>query len=211
MTHRTRVTAPRKQKRTDKKAAGGGGGKVFKKIALAAPRNAFRALVSLNVRGLATRLDLAIQKDLNKVKEFWNKFGGKFDGGDSLMQSINTGKNKKPLFGSKINGYDNEYIGALAPATIALIGTASAVLIPVVKLLGDLKIKKSEGEEVITPDEEAEADADGNKITTPNFVPTDAETGSGAGLTTGFKASPLLIGGVLGAGVLIYLLTKKKK
>jgi hypothetical protein len=85
----------RKEKRAERKAEGKGFFKGVKKIALAAPRNAFRLIVSFNVRGLAKNLSQAIAKDSSKVKGFWEKLGGKFDGGDSLMQSINKGKDKK--------------------------------------------------------------------------------------------------------------------
>lgn len=205
----------RKAKRQAKRAEGKGFfqklGKGAKKIALAAPRNAFRLIVSLNVRGLAKHLDQAIQKDNSKVKGFWEKLGGKFDGGDSLMQSINTGKNKKPVFGEKkgVSGfYNNEegdpYIGFAIPAAIA---SATPILLAVKKLLTDLGIKPEDVADILTPDEETAADESGNKITDPNFVAEDDENKT----SLGFKASPLLIGGILGAGVLIYMLTKKKK
>ena len=67
---------------------------------------------------------------------------------------------------------------------------------------------------MITPEEEQEAIDTGSKITDPNFQALDAEEGSGKntdGLTAGFKVSPLVIGAVLGGGVLLYLLTKKKR
>ena len=192
-----------------------GKGKLFKgikKIALAAPRNAFRAIVSFNVRGLAKNLNQAVAKDSSKVKGFWEKLGGKFDGGDSLMQSINKGKDKKPLFGEKkgVSEYENEpYLGFALETSIA---AATPILLAVKNLLKDLGIKPEDIAGIITPGEEAEADASGNKFDDANFVPSDPEKGTpGGGLTTGFKASPLLIGGVLGAGLLIYLLTKKKK
>jgi hypothetical protein len=209
------------RKRLFKKGFGKKLFKGFKKIALAGPRNAFRSLVFLNVRGLATSLSKAIAKDKNKVKDFWEKLGGKYDGKNSLMQSINKGKSKKALFGSKknisgINGFEEDpYIGLAVPAALA---SAAPILIAIKKLLKDLNVEGEEGEEgrggsnVISPEEEQEATESGNKISDPNFVAADDENiGGGKTLTTGFKPSPILIGGVLGAGVLIYLLTKKKK
>lgn len=204
----------RKSKREARKEEGKGFFQGAKKIALSGPRTAFRGLVALNVRGLATRLNKALAKDRKKVEDLWKRLGGKMD---KLEQSINTGKNKKPLLGAGkgvngISSYDRNleendpYIGIAIEAAIA---SASAILIPAVKLLKDLGIGKEEagGEEIITPEEEAEAEASGNKIKDPNFVASDDENKS----STGFSPSPLLIGGVLGAGVLIYLLTKKKK
>jgi len=198
----------------------GRGKKLFKgvkKIALSGPRQAFRGLVALNVRGLASRLDKANKKDNVKVMKLWQKLGGEYN---KLMQSVNTGKNKKPLLGEKkgVNGLDNEYIYLGEPVTAAtLIASASAILIPVSKLLKDLNIgDEGTGEEVITTEEETEAAETGNKITNPDFEVADPDSGV-KNLTTSstssgsFKPSPLLIGGVIGAGVLIYLLTKKKK
>ena len=152
----------------------------------------------------------AIAKDSSKVKGFWEKLGGKFEGKNSLTQSINTGKDKKPLFGEKgVNGFDDNepYIGIALETTIA---AATPIIIAVKKLLADLGIKPEDLAGIITPGEEEEAAASGNKFDDANFVAEDDENKTG-GLTTGFKASPLLIGGVLGAGLLIYLLTKKKK
>jgi hypothetical protein len=182
-----------------------------KKVVLALPRNAFRLLVSLNVRGLATNLNKSIIKDENKVKEFWEKLGGKFDGGDSLKQSIATGKDKKPVFGeANINGCfecdSNEYIGD--PTTIAAsITAATPILLAVKQLMKDLKIEPEDIQKLISPKEEAAANESGNRFTDGNFIAVDSEKY----LTTGFKPSPLLIGGVIGAGVLIYMLTKNKK
>lgn len=199
--------AERKEKREKRREEGKGFFQGVKKIALAAPRNAFRLIVSFNVRGLAKHLNEAIQKDKSKVEGFWKKLGGKFDGGDSLMQSINTGKDKKPVFGEKkgVSGYDDEpYIGSALAAAVA---SATPILLAVKKMLADLGIKPEDIKNILTKDEEEEAEASGNKITDPNFTASDDENKS----STGFSPSPLLIGGVLGAGVLIYLLTKKKK
>ena len=200
----------RQQKRQERKEEGKGVFQVAKKIALSVPRNAFRGLVSLNVRGIATRLSEALQKNSNRVLDLWKKFGGDIE---KLQESINAGKNKKPLLGAGkgVNGLEYDYINELEfdylgePVTAAtLIASASAILIPVQKLLDDLGIKKTEGENIITPEEVAEAEATGNKITDPNFKPSDPEGMS-------FKPSPILIGGLVGAGLLVYLLTKKKK
>jgi hypothetical protein len=210
---RQAARAARKAKRQERRKEGKGFFQGVKKITLAGPRNAFRFIVSLNVRGLAKNLSIAVEKDKSKVEGFWKKLGGKFDGGDSLMQSINTGKNKKALFGEKkgVSGYDDEpYIGIAVETAIA---SATPIVIAAKKLLADLGIKPEDLAGLITPKEEEEAEASGNKFDDANFTPSDPEPGvkTTTGLTTDFKINPLLIGGVLGAGVLIYLLTKKKK
>ena len=214
--------AARKEKRQERRKEGKGFFQGAKKIALAVPRRAFRTMVALNIRSLATKLEKAIAKDENKVKELWTKFGGKFD---KLQQSINAGKNKKPLFGKGrgVNGVDDfyyineydEYINGepVTTATVtAAIAAAAPILVVVAKLFKDLKIKKEAGEEtdIITPEEELEVEESGNKIKDPNFTASDDENKAG-GSSTGFAPSPILIGGVIGAGLLIYLLTKKKK
>jgi hypothetical protein len=209
---RQAARAARKAKRQERRKEGKGFFQGAKKIALAGPRNAFRLIVSFNVRGLAKNLSQAIEKDNSKVKGFWEKLGGKFEGKNSLMQSIEKGKSKKPLFGEKgVNGFDDEpYIGIALEAAIA---SATPIVIAAKKMLADLGLKPEDLAGLITPKEEEEAEASGNKFDDANFKPSDPEPGvkTGTGLTTDFKVNPLLIGGVLGAGVLIYLLTKKKK
>jgi hypothetical protein len=84
------------------------------------------------------------------------------------------------------------------------------------KMLKDLKVGTEEtgGEDIITAEEEQAAEDTVAKIPDGNFETLDAEPGSGGGKTTTdtkFKISPIVIGGALGAVVLIYLLTKKKK
>jgi hypothetical protein len=190
-----------------------------KMVAMAIPRNSFRLLVSMNVRGLAKNLHESVQKNPGKVKGFWERIGGKFDGGDSLMQSINTGKNKKALFGEGrgING-NEEYLGEPLTATVtAAIATATPILLTVKNLFKDLGIEPEDIARIVTPKEKSDAEASGKVFTDANFKASDPEYGvkptkdkTGA-LTTGFTVSPLLIGGVVGAGFLIYMLTKKKK
>jgi hypothetical protein len=205
----------RKQKRQERKEQGKGFFQGVKKIGLSGPRTAFRGLVALNVRGLATRLNKALSRDRKKVEDLWKRLGGKMD---KLEESINTGKNKKPLLGAGkgITGlYDYNYLNEntepyLGVAIETVIASASAILIPISKMLKDLGIEKEGGEEIITAEEEQEAEESGNKIKDANFVAADDENAP-AGSLTSFKPSPLLIGGVLGAGVLIYLLTKKKR
>jgi hypothetical protein len=184
-----------------------------KKIALAVPRNAFRALVSLNFRGLAEKLDEAIKKNPAKIKSFWEKLGGKFDGGDSLKQSINTGKDKKPLLGQieedefgNIGFYSSDdedsYIGE--PATVAAtIAAAAPIVVAVMDLLKTVGINKEDVAKLILPKEK---EAGGSLPDA--FVVTDKDQ---QGFLVNFKPSPLVIGGIVGGIALIYFLTKKKR
>lgn len=71
-------------------------GKGLKKIGLAIPRRAFRTLVALNVRGMATKMARAIKKNPNPLKNTWEKVGGKFS---ELQKSINRGAKRKRILG----------------------------------------------------------------------------------------------------------------
>ena len=175
------------------------------------PRSSFRLLVSFNVRGLATQLDRAVQKNRNAVKNFWEFFGGKFDGGDSLIQSINTGKNKKPLFGAKdenrpgsgVGFYyadtEEAYIGEpITSATItAAIATATPIILAAKDLLKTLGVKEGDIRKLILPNEEAAGDKFPDEF--PQYKPEAS-----------LMPSPLLIAGVIGGLALVYFLTKKK-
>lgn len=211
-----------RQARRAKRREEGKGGR-GKKILLAPVRAAFLSLVGLNVRGIAKKLSVAIAKDPSTTKAFWEKLGGKYD---KLKSRVEKSKNKRPLAGeSKKNkalkglGFysadseasyyigENDGIGVVDLAAIGVfLATAAPALVAAKALFKKNSIPEGEEGEVITADEE--------KDTEPlpkGFEAADPETGSSGGLTTGFKASPLLIGGVVGGLALIYFLTKKKK
>ena len=193
-----------------------------KKIALAPARAAFLALVKINARGLATKLQISINKGGDKTKAFWTKVGGDFD---KLKSATATGSKKKPLFGIKKGGkvsgansveYLQEGIG-VEPATLtaaaAALAAAAPILLAVSKLFKSQQIPEGE-EDVLTPDEKAEEpglDPDGEGFTAADPDPGVSKT-TPTILTTGFKPSPLVIGAIgLGALGLIYMLTKKKR
>jgi hypothetical protein len=94
---------------------------------VATARNAFLALVSLNVFNLAKRLNMMLVKNPKKLMDFWTKLSGKFS---ALQNSINTGKNKKAI------------VGAVAVATT--ITTATPILIKVMKFLEENGISKDD-------------------------------------------------------------------
>jgi hypothetical protein len=220
----------RREERQERRASGDKP-KGVPKVALAPGRGAFLGLVALNFRGLATRLDKAIKKDSKKVQEFWNKLGGDFS---KLKSNVEKNKGKTPLFGisgvikevytdSSIGTYEDYYLGTyedyylgLEPTTTAAAAaTASPILLALKKLLENLKIDDvvdAAGKVVplLKPDEAAAtAPID---PTGEGFEAVDAEPGSSPKKPkgTGFAPSPLLIGGIAAAGILVYLLTKKK-
>ncbi len=74
-------------------------GKVTAKgLFLAPSRNAFLALVGLNVRGLAHKLAYSIYKNEASTRAMWEKLGGDFS---KLKATVEKAKNKAPLFGEK--------------------------------------------------------------------------------------------------------------
>jgi len=200
-----------KRRREKRRAEGKGFGQRAKKIALAPGRGAFLGLVLENVRGLATKL---AKVNPEKLAGFWGKLGGDKK---KLAAAINKGKSKKPLLGMNGHGSypEGEYIGsAIAAAGVA----AAPIVIAAVKMLKDAGIDASDVAgfvKNIAPDAEPLGD----------FEATDAETNEAAALTkvipqtgaqaptdadvstTGFKISPLMIGG---AALAIYFLNKTK-
>lgn len=132
------------------------------KIPFTVPRQAFRLLVQLNVRGFASKLKRLLDKNPDSVKKLWERFGGDYT---KLFDDIKRGEKKKPLFGVKggkpkkgirgINGVvyyqPAEYIGE--PLTVAAALTAAVPIIAaVVKALKDNNIKDLP-EEIPPPDD----------------------------------------------------------
>lgn len=107
--------------------------KVVKKGALVVPRQAFRALVALNVRGWATGIQKANAKDSGAVRRQWEKVGGNY--GD-LMAAFNAGARKKRIMG--IDEYNS--LAGIGATTVAASLTAAlpviAIMVPLIKRLG---------------------------------------------------------------------------
>lgn len=212
------------------------GAALVKTVALAPARGPFLVLVSFNVFGMANKFTRAIAKNKAKVSEFWTKLGGD---DDKLFKAIATGAAKKPFLVTKkkgVNGFeDYNYLGEAVSITAALT-TAAGLVAAASKLFKSLGIKKEPGEqdedELIDPstpvsdevpqgedffanDPASEgaakyAESGGKVKPRTSRAPLSMNTG-GADTGTGFKPSPLLIGGAAAAVIGIYLLTKKKK
>jgi hypothetical protein len=94
-------------------------------------RSSFLLLVKMNLKGLATRLNLA---DKAKLKQKWEKVGGKFSALEKAIKSARKLKVKKVAKGSTINGrgcygvYDGAADISLGPALPAAIAAATAIL-----------------------------------------------------------------------------------
>lgn len=95
----------------------------------AGPRRAYRTLIALNFRGWATKL----ASNIAKSKELWTKAGGSWS---ELEQSINAGKSKKALFGSK--NQQIRTVDGIGSATVATVGTILALAAPIIALFKSL-------------------------------------------------------------------------
>jgi hypothetical protein len=192
------------KKKGGKKGGAKGGAKGgVKKVVLAPSRNAYLLLVKLNVRGLASRLKKAIDKDKSKIKAKWEKLGGNFT---KLEKEINRGANKKALFGSKkMKGID-EYLSednTIGAVDWAAIGTALATAAPIIATLGTIMkaqgVSDSNDNDLIN-----EAGAEGGDT---NPLPDNVEASDKE--KTGFALSPMLIIGGLGVIGIAYFVMKK--
>jgi len=135
-----------------------------KTISLAVPRNAFLALVKLNVSGLATSLKKLTDKSGPTGIKFWDTFGGDLK---SLENAIKDGATKKRIMGpveeenafnEVYGGYsgDGVYIGE--PVTIAASLASAAPIL--------LKVKDILSKAGINPDDVAKIQDAAKKATT---------------------------------------------
>lgn len=141
-----------------------------KTISLAAPRNAFLALVKLNVTGLATSLKSLMDKKGPSGLQFWDTFGGDVK---SLQKAIQDGATKKRIMGpveenaafnEVYGGYsgDGVYIGE--PVTIAAsLASAAPILLKLKDILAKAGIKPDDVKKVA--DAAKKASTDFQKIT----------------------------------------------
>lgn len=158
-----------------------------KTISLATPRNAFLALVKLNVHGLATSLKSVIDKKGPSGIQFWDTLGGDVK---SLQNAIKDGATKKRILGpveenaafnEVYGGYsgDGVYIGE--PVTIAAsLASAAPILLKVKDILAKSGIKVDDVKKVA--DAAKKASTDFEKITGKKV--TDVVFKKDAGATT---------------------------
>ena len=101
---------------------------------MVAARTAFRGLVALNFRGMASDIAKSIltEPGMKKVKDFWT---GPFVGGNwgDLISAVNAGKNKKRLLGS---AHDNLGI-VVATGTAASVVAATPIIVKIATVLKD--------------------------------------------------------------------------
>ena len=105
------------------------------KVAAAPARNAFLALVALNVHGLGTSVMRIYKKAPDKLKNFWGSAGGQIN---KLVAAAQKGSRKKRILGTDPNP---NIIGAAIPALLA---SAAPFLAKITKVLKELGINPKE-------------------------------------------------------------------
>lgn len=108
--------------------------KIVLKIALAPARGSFLLLVGLNFMGLATKLKKAFTDNKDKTNNFWSSLGGNTN---ELLRKVEQGAKKK-----RILGYDDSTMGVVSTASIA--AAAAPILLKVGNFLKDLGIDPAE-------------------------------------------------------------------
>lgn len=113
-----------------------------KTVSLSVPRGAFRGLVALNFRGLATDLKKVTDKKGIDGLKWWYDLGGDRT---ELMKTINSNASKKRIFGIDeenaaareiYSGYSGDGVRVGEPVTIAAsLATAAPILLQVQKFL----------------------------------------------------------------------------
>ena len=152
------------------------GGNIFvrgaKKIGLNAPRGAFLLLVKVNYRGIASRINTLETKDPSRYQRAINKFSQLGGSKDEFLKAIRRGKNLEPkICGNKCQGKidssfdgggssnvsndemalfkelpDYEFLNLEPTITIAIISLATAILTPIIKIVGTGFASKKEKE-----------------------------------------------------------------
>jgi LPXTG-motif cell wall-anchored protein len=210
--------------------AGGAVASVGVKISLIAVRASFLAIVRVNFLHVAENLELAIRKDRNKVKNWWQDFGGNFD---ELLNITNLGiKAGESGKASKLTGS----LGA-DPASAAAV-TATPITSSFVILLKSLAVTAvtagvtaltkgitSSADELVDKGKKGLTDALNNGtlpsgasgtviIAPPGANPLQPVTPTPIEPTTATEKKsnmPLIIGGIAVLGIGAFFLLKKKK
>ena len=199
------------------------------KITIAPMRLAFLGLVRLNTLHVAENLEKAIRKDRNKVKNWWEDFGGDFK---ELLDITNLGiKAGTPGKAQKLTGN----MGLVVATTTAVAtATATPVLTSLVALLKNIGVEavKGSADALATAGKTALTNSLNNAVKLPGVTtalvvetpkpentaevpkPTADKTTDDVppALTDDTKKSnmPLILGGIAVLGLGAYFLMKKK-
>ena len=196
---------------------------IVARVALAPARGSFLLLVGLNFMGLATKLASAFQTKKDATNTWWSRLGGNTN---ELLRKVEQGNKKKRIFGD-----DQEGTMGVVPAAAA--STAAPILVKVATFLKSIGINPAEianaGKKVLAnqiraklePKEKAATQArevaqmqtdqavetlTQDKVSPSGLIPVTTEQKSKTQSSSSKKYLPYLIGG----GLAIYLLTRKK-
>jgi hypothetical protein len=184
--------------------------KVVLKIALAPARGSFLLLVGLNFMGLATKLSKAFSDNKDKVNNFWSGLGGNTN---ELLRKVQQGEKKKRILGI---GQPGE-IG-LAPAALA--ASAAPILLKVGTFLKSIGVDPGElvqaGKKVLADQAKKAITKISNKVDAAQEQ-SEQELKKAVNVLENKPANKIstesknYISYVIGAGVILYLLSKKRK
>jgi hypothetical protein len=196
---------------------------IVSRVALAPARGSFLLLVGLNFMGLATKLASAFTTKKDATNTWWSRLGGNTN---ELLRKVEQGSKKKRIFGD-----DQEGTMGVVPAAAA--STAAPILVKVATFLKSIGINPAEianaGKKVLAnqiraklePKELAATQArevaqmqtdqavetlTQDKVSPSGLIPVTTEQKSKTQSSSSKKYLPYLLGG----GLAIYLLTRKK-
>lgn len=201
------------------------GGNIFVRGAkvqtLRAPRSAFLGLLSMNYRGMASRISRAKLNEPDKYKEVVSKFQ-KLGGDKSTFEkSLSNGKNKKPLIcGSKCKGkinFSGEYYNSFGGAEIAgAIAIATPIIIPIIAIVGKMVATNSEKRAQAEEDENTKEIMDKQLAQTEeenraNLESENNKLEADSGLIKNVIIGSSILVGVIITGVVVMKVIKRKK
>jgi hypothetical protein len=179
------------------------GAKVVLKVAGAPARTAFLLLVGLNFANLAVKLAAADQKDAAALKIWWERLGGQIS---KLLNQIKRGKSKKRILGIDQTDFS---IGVIDPGTQTAIAAASPILVAVGTFLKSVGIDPEALKQIAADAANKKAKQVVEKIAQKvdkKLLIENQQVEEVEG--PGKKMNYLPI--ILGAGVIVYLITKKR-
>lgn len=179
------------------------GTKVVLKVAAAPARTAFLLLVGLNFANLATKLAAADQKDAAALKIWWERLGGQIS---KLLKQIERGKTKKRIFGMEENDFS---IGVIDPGTQTAVAAATPILVAVGTFLKSVGIDPEALKQIAADAANKKARQVVDKIATKVDKKLLLENQQAEEVETPAKKMNY-IPIILGAGVIVYLISRKK-
>jgi hypothetical protein len=179
-----------------------------KKLVFAPLRGPFLLLVRFNVFNLARRIDAAIAKDRQRMKNFWeNEIGGDFV---QLINTATTGKKESPILPGKSQTFGKNY-SSLDPATLtASITAASPIVAAVTTVLAGIGVAIDKGLEIKDKGKDLLGDKPKDQTptgATPPFFPRETPSDKPSLEPKNNTTMLLLVGAALVGAYLIY---KKK-